>query len=142
MNLHQFFGIFVMIKNRLCADHFRTDHSCPCSWQSKRNGRSLTPAIGAKITGFARLTFPIVSCFILLLFRKHFLLPAFSDSRTHTSAVRSLFSAAVFLVQNPQSIQRQGTVVNVDGICFIGNNPSQSAGRNDLQVCDTGFFLT
>ena len=28
MNLHQFFGIFVMIKNRLCADHFRTDHSC------------------------------------------------------------------------------------------------------------------
>ena len=28
MDLHQFFGIFVMIKNRLCADHFRTDHSC------------------------------------------------------------------------------------------------------------------
>ena len=65
------FGIFVMIKNRLCADHFRTDHSCSLLMAEQTNGRSLTPALALNHR-IARLTFPIVSCFILLLFRKHF----------------------------------------------------------------------
>ncbi len=37
----------------------------PCSLQSKRNGRSLTPAIGASIKLFSKVTFPICSVRII-----------------------------------------------------------------------------
>ena len=39
----------------------------PCSLHNKRNGRSVTPAIGANIKLFGKVTLPIVSGFIIML---------------------------------------------------------------------------
>ena len=39
----------------------------PCSLQSRRNGRSVTPAIGPKIRSFSNFTFPICNSGIFML---------------------------------------------------------------------------
>ena len=39
--------------------------AAPISLQSRRNGRSDTPAMGARITGLSRVTLPICNFFML-----------------------------------------------------------------------------
>ena len=60
----------------------------PCSLQSNLNGRSVTPAIGARIYGFARLTFPIFIFLLLLInFNYYYLLSWLSLNNLQTSSI-------------------------------------------------------
>ena len=46
-----------------------------------------------------------------------------------------LFAVDVFFVDDPQAVEGQGRIVNVDRLSLVGDQASEAAGCNHLQVC-------
>ena len=86
MDLQQALGISIIIVDCLRTHHLHTEKPRPCSRQSRRNGRSVTPAMGPSIYRFSSSTFPIFKCFIALIYP--------SPSSSHRSASARSASAA------------------------------------------------